>query len=115
MLETNFNKAVEAWMNHCRKPYVQFSSLSRPTIDCEAYREIVSMGHEALPLVRKLYDRDNTGIFELSIIQARLVGVVKEIVGENFKIPNELRGRISEIETYTKQWLDNHMSKYISE
>ena len=72
------------------------------------------MGYEALPLIRQVYDRDSSDNFELSIVQGHgLISVVREIVGDDFSIPEEICGRISAMEHYTKRWLDENMSKYV--
>ncbi len=42
-----------------------------------------------------------------------LVFLVKEIVGNDFQIPQEIRGKIPEMEDYTKRWLDENMRKYV--
>ena len=115
MLKNSFSHIVNEWIEHCRKPEVQLSSSGKQVRDCEAYRKIVSLGSEALPLIRRLYDLDSSYNFELSIIKGHgLLGVVREIVGEDFQIPQIIRGRVAEMENYTKEWLDNNMSKYIS-
>jgi len=115
MLEDTFNQAVDEWIEHCRKPEVQYSSSIQSVRDCEPYRKIVSMGSEALPLVRQLYDRDSSSNFELSIVKGHgLSGAVREIVGEDFQIPEVIRGRVTEMEQYTKSWLDSHISEYVN-
>ena len=59
-LEDTFHQAVGEWIEHCRNPQVQVSSSSESVRDCDAYRKIISMGKEALPLLRKLYDSDTS-------------------------------------------------------
>ena len=115
MSEVNFHQAVEEWIEHCRNPHVQLSSSSEPVWDCDSYRKIVSMGYEALPLIRQVYDRENPADdLALLIVQGHgLVSVVREIVGDDFSIPEEIRGRISAMEDYTKRWLDENMGKYV--
>ncbi len=113
-LEDNFHQAVGEWIEHCRNPHVQLSSSSEPVRDCDAYRKIVSMGHEALPLIRQVYGRDSSDNFELSIVQGHgLVSVVREIIGDDFSIPEDIRGRISAMENYAKKWLDENMCRYV--
>lgn len=171
-LADNFNQAVQEWIEHCKNPHVQVSSSSEPVRNCDAYRKIISMGREVLPLIRQLYDADasffihgqdktgdyaafpttkrltrrqelfdalfafqygetaeesNAGFdkmtqvgqeeaerdFPLSIIKGHgLSFLVKEIVGNDFQIPQEIRGRIPEIEGYTKRWLDENIGRY---
>ena len=115
MSEVNFHQAVEEWIEHCRNPHVQLSSSAEPVRNCDSYRKIISMGYEALPLIRQVYDRDSLANFELSIVRGHgLVSVVREIVGDDFSIPEEICGRISAMEDYTKRWLDENMGKYVS-
>ncbi|MBI5347273.1 MAG: hypothetical protein HZB66_01540 [Candidatus Aenigmarchaeota archaeon] len=114
MSEVIFHQAVEEWIKHCRNPRVQLSSSVEPVTNCAPYRKIVSMGYEALPLIRQVYDRDSSDSFLLSILKGYgLVSVVREIVGDDFSIPEEIQGRISAMEDYTKRWLDENMSRYV--
>jgi hypothetical protein len=114
MNEANFHQAVADWIDHCRNPHVQVSSSVEPVRNCDSYRKIVSMGYEALPLIRQVYDRDSSDNFELSIVQGHgLVSVVREIVGDDFSIPEEIRGRIPAMEDYATRWLDENMGKYV--
>lgn len=113
-LEDNFHQAVGEWIEHCRNPQVQLSSFINPVRNCDSYRKIVSMGYEVLPLIRKVYDRDSSHNFELSIVQKLgLVSVVREIVGDDFLIPEDIRGQTSAMEEYTKRWLDENMGRYV--
>lgn len=108
-LEDSFDKAVDEWIVHCKSHEVQFSSSILPVLDCDAYRKIVSMGKDALPLIRKVYDRNPDYNLALEIVQAHgLSQAVREIVGEEFKIPEEMCGMILSIEEYTKEWLDKN-------
>jgi len=111
----NFHRLIEEWIEHCKSPVIQLSSLIKPVRNCDAFREIVSMGYEALPLIRKVYDRDSSDNFGLSIVQEHgLVFVVSELMGDNFSIPEEIRGQISATKDYTKRWLDENIPKYMS-
>ena len=117
MAESDFYTAVEEWIEHCKKPDVHYSSSSDSARNCSAYRKIVAMGHEALPHVRQLFNwvfPEQTGSFALEVIKAHgLVGIVRDVVGEDFSIPKDIRGRVSEIERYTIRWLDRNMHKYV--
>ena len=42
-----------------------------------------------------------------------LLITVISIVGLDFKIPEEISGRMIKIEEYTKVWLDQNMAKYV--
>ena len=173
-LEDSFNQSVQEWIEHCKNPKVQASSNSEPVRNCDAYKRIVSMGKEVLPLIRQLYDTDasffihgqdskgeyavlpttkrltrrqdffdglfafqygetaeesNAGFdkmtqvgqeeaardFPLGIVKGHgLVFLVRDIIGDDFQIPQEIRGNIPKIEAYTKRWLDENMSKYLN-
>ena len=113
-LEDKFNQLVEEWKKYCSRADVQASSRSDKIRKCEAYRNILKIGQEALPLVRELYNKDSSNDFELSMIQGHgLVCLVKEIVGDKFEIPEKIRGRIKEIEIYTADWLGEYLSRYV--
>jgi hypothetical protein len=113
-LENDFHQALEEWISYCRTTQVQISSSAEPVINCDFYRRIVSMGYEALPLVRQAYDRDSSDNCGLSTVQGHgLVYVVRGIVGDDFSIPEEIQGRISAMEDHTKRWLDENMSNYV--
>ena len=128
-LESRFNQAVEEWVVHCKKP--EYDSSFQSLSDCDAYRSIVAMGSDALPLIRKLFDKPEDDQpedkLEFSRIKRHgLVRAVRDIVGPEFTIPDEIKGKIQVIEgriqatgktslpeDYTKRWLDEHMSKYV--
>jgi len=105
--EQRFNQYLEAWKVRARET-AHFSS-PVPLFDCQAYREIVSMGQAALPLLRKAYDRDSRTDFPLAIIQAHgLVRAVRDIIGPEFSIPENIRGDMLAIEEFTRNWLDTY-------
>jgi len=136
-LVERFERNVEGWKAHCKEN--AFSSSVPRYLDCGHYRGIVSMGNNALPLIRKLYD-ESAGIHDLpagkllrkaeemtkeqieesekylplAIIKGFLCSAVKEIVGEDFEIPDRIRGVVLEMEIYTKDWLDENMNAYVS-
>lgn len=115
MDEKEFEKAVEEWIGYCKTPKVIYSSNPKTITKCDAYEKIGYMDYDALSLIRKLYDKNNSNNFALSIIQEHgLVQLVKEIIGDDFKIPKEIQGRIKKMEKYTKNWLDKNMNKYFS-
>ena len=113
MEKQKFDRAVEEWKVHAEKT-AHFSD-TRKLLNCDAYKTILSMGKDALPLVRKLYDRDDSNDFPLSIIKSHgLVSIVCELVAQ-FHIPEEIRGQMEKIEEYTKKWLDENMHKYLGD
>jgi len=106
-LEERFNCLVKEWEEHVNNG--KFSSNANDVRCCKAYTDIISLGRNALPLIRKLYDRDHSDNFALDIIKGHgLFAIVREIAGQEFNIPEELAGRIRGIEEYTKSWLDNN-------
>jgi len=112
-LEARFNELLIAFQKRAE----QTSHLSgvRELLDCDAYREIVAMGKQALPLIRKaydLYDKDN---INLQIVKCHgFLNAVKTIAGNDYQVPQDLRGKIDEVENFTKAWLDENMAKYVS-
>jgi len=171
-LKDDFNQAIKDWIEHCRNPHIQLSSSAEPVRNCDAYRKIISMGREILPLLRQLYDTDidfyihgqdekgeyaafstknlaqkqnfmdalfafqygesaeesNAGFNQMKQIGQEegerdlpfliiknhgLVLAVRELIGDDFSIPEEVRGKIPAIENYTKRWLDENMSRYV--
>jgi len=50
LLEENFHQAVEEWREHCGRNGMH--SLPEPYLDCDAYRRIIAMGQQVLPLIR---------------------------------------------------------------
>jgi hypothetical protein len=109
MVRERFYQAVEEWISYCGKREVTLSSSPEPVRDCDAYRKILLIGHDALPLIREVYDRDSSDNLGLSIVQGHgLVMLVSAIIGEGFQIPETIRGKVSKIEDYVKSWLDEH-------
>lgn len=122
LLENNFKQAVNEWKKHCYK--VRHHSVDEPYLDCDAYRTIIAMGPKVLPLIRKEYAKPqgvgNPGRYWCAAI--------KEIVPE-FALPIGEEGSGSAVEKVGKgflgidvdkvqrdtiKWLDENMSKYVS-
>lgn len=110
-LETKFNENLKQWKEHCGKS-INYS-MATLYLDCDAYRNIVAMGKDVLPLIREVYDMDSKNDCELKVLQSKLVNLVKKIVGDEFKIPEWMKGRVTAIEKYTAKWLDENMDKYM--
>ncbi len=81
-LEKKFNLAVERWINHCSKPDAIFNSDLSVVRNCNAYKEILAMGKDALPLIRQLYDR-SAGIHDLP--SEKFPRKIKEMTEEEIK------------------------------
>jgi len=118
-LEERFNDALGRWKENCIANCRHSSPM--PYLDCDAYREIVLMGKEVLPLIRKAYaneteeDIGNPGHFWGCAIH--------EIVGDKFKIEVKEDNPIKPVakgfigidvkglKEYTLRWLDENMDK----
>ncbi|MBI4979932.1 hypothetical protein HZC30_00065 [Candidatus Woesearchaeota archaeon] len=112
-IEDKFDQVMKEWKEYCQKPEVQCDSNPEVVLNCRAFKRMVKLGPTVLPLVRKLYEEDDSKCFELSIIKGiGLTAVVRGIVDEEFTIPDELRGKVNAIQDYTKGWLDENMHKY---
>ncbi len=115
MNEIDFERAVKEWIEYCKIPKVQLSSNPDTITECDAYKKILSMNYKALPLIRKLYDKDSSNNFSLQGIKGfGLTMLVRDIIGVKFNIPDNIRGKISMMENYTKNWLDENMNRYLS-
>ena len=105
-LESRFNQAVVEWIEHSKRPDVLVSSSVQPLLDCDAYRGIVAMGSEVLPLILRMLEQPSEDP-KFPLINAHgLAAVVREIVGPKFSVPDEIKGRVSAMGDYTRRWLD---------
>lgn len=101
-LEEEFNLNLDLWISHYENNR-HFSNIKK-LLDCKAYEDIVEMGKQALLFIRKNAER--VPFHGLSFL-------VGEIMGSDFKIPEEIRGKVKDIRDYTIKWLDENMAKYI--
>jgi len=108
-LEEKFKENLEAWREHC----IQKVNSSNPNddLECDAYRNIVAMGKEALPLIREAYDLNQHS--SIRLLEMNLHHAVQEILGDDFKVPEDIRYNLDKIMQYTPKWLDENMDKYI--
>ncbi len=115
-IEDKFNQEIEKW----KKQADSFSSYNPANIGCEPYKNILFMEEDALPLIKKLYEKNEKGKktnkekdAELEIIVYHgLPALVKEIsgnIGRDFEIPQDIKGKIDMIAIYTKNWLDDYL------
>lgn len=121
-LEDNFYQAVNEWREHCRsKSHI---SSTAPRLDCDAYRQIVSMGSDILPLIREEYAKpQNIGDPGMCWCFA-LKEIIPEFglsVGEkNSGSPVEKVAagfvglKVDEVQKATIKWLDENMGRYVS-
>jgi hypothetical protein len=106
-----FREAIDEWKEHCQNN--AFYRMPGPYLECDAYEQIVAMGSAALPLLRKIYDADISVDPEIERVQAYIIYAVQDIIGKDFSIPDEINGRISAMQGYTLEWLNENMHKYV--
>ncbi len=170
-LEHKFHQTVKEWREHCRNTP---SSLSHSYLDCDAYRRIVAMGAQVLPLIRDQlyieYEKAMKYEDELKRLKKKVFGAESvELFGEPYnkirkdeeyqkyeiEYDNDIRGnpnilwcyaikeivpefnlhigekgggssiekvaprflglKVYEVQKDTIKWLDEKMSKYLSE
>lgn len=111
-LEEKFLSAMADWERHAETT-LHFST-NQPMLDCDAYRTIISMGKDALPLLRRAYELGSSNDFALVCVKVHgIVHAVRDILGDDFNIPDEIRGNVRATVDYTKNWLDENMNKYL--
>ncbi len=115
LLEEKFNKAINEWVEYSNKN--KHMSDIKSKISEDAANKIIEMGYDALPFIRNLYNKKTDENKDL--MGVRLFGVpylLYEIIGrKDFQIPNEIAGQMPKIDEFTKNWLDENMSKYTQE
>ena len=102
-----FYSVADEWKQHCRETSYGFPG--KGFLDCDAYRKIISMGPDVLPLIRDIYSGDEDGAF------FPITGwafAVEKIVSGSFKIPENLRGKMEPLRDYTIHWLDSNMEEF---
>ena len=114
MNTAKFDKAFDEWVQHCRMSPFGVNSSGSHVRKSPAFEAIVAMGYEALPCIRAVYDHEATDDLALATIKLHgLTALVLEIIGEEFSIPPEIQGNVVALESYTKQWLDGNMHRYL--
>jgi hypothetical protein len=75
-LENKFETLTKEWKAHCRKNSAQ--SFGEPYLGCAAYRSLVNLGKDAIPLIQrelaKEYDLAQSFDAELREIKKRVLG-----------------------------------------
>jgi len=120
-LEERFNDALERWKKHCRDN-AHFSFAER-YLDSDAYREIVKMGPEVLPLIKQAYLSESE---EIGNPGQFWVYAIHEIIGDDFRIDvnaadSPVKPICSEfvaidvrgVKQFTLKWLEENMHKYL--
>ncbi len=103
-LERIFQNSVKWWRDHYKEK--GFSSNPQDYLDCDAYRSLAVIG--------KL---DKKGVSQLildnwdEIPGIGYTSLLKEIMGDDFFTPDEMRGKIKEIRAYTLGWLFRYLTE----
>lgn len=105
-IEEKFNENLEAWRGHLKKTLQ--SSNHMDYIDCDAYRNIVAMGPQVLPLIKNEYEKDHD-IGDPGVCWSY---AIHEIIPE-FSLPVGKKGSGSSVKKDTLRWLDENMDKYL--
>lgn len=119
-IEEKFNENLEAWRGHLKKTLQ--SSNHMDYIDCDAYRNIVAMGPQVLPLIKNEYEKDHD-IGDPGVCWSY---AIHEIIPE-FSLPVGKKGsgssvekrggfvaiNINKVKKDTLRWLDENMDKYL--
>ena len=114
-LEKKFKKQLKDWKVHCEPFNVQFSSIGigDEIIDCDAYKKLVEMGEEILPLIHTIYSKkfaDKDHSHGYSVMKAHgFPKLIREITGKYYVIPPDIQGNVHAIEIYTKKWLSEYL------
>ena len=97
-LEDDFHQALEEWKEHCKRNINH--SATNPHLDCDAFRNIVSIGPSVLPLIRDQIDREYKTLIkydnQLKKIKLKVFG------DDSVKLFNETYDRICEDEEYNQ-------------
>jgi hypothetical protein len=119
-LEENFNSAYQDWRRHIRDN-ASHHSFSKPYLDCDAFRKIVSLGRSAFPFIRDVYAKEKGEIGDPGIHWAYAVNKIEP----EFKLPvGEQKGSVGatvcgfvaldipRIKEATLQWLDDTVATF---
>ena len=119
-LKDEFRKNLAEWKEYAASPEVIVWSMDWKYRDCVAYRNIVNMGMEALPLIRDACISEEYSEFAIW----GYAHIVREIIGEEFDIPpifgNLFRereickhgckhGETGLVAAYTAGWLEGYL------
>ena len=107
-IDDRFNQATSEWKKHCHDN--GHFSMRGPYLDCDAYRKIVSMGKQILPLIRKQlnheYETERKYDEELKRLKIKVFGTDKVVLYDKpyFKICKD-----KEYQKYQKRYDGNVM------
>jgi hypothetical protein len=113
LIVEQFEQELSKWAEHCNYNFVGLSSNPNIRLQCDAYHNIVTMGTKILPLIRTAYDIDSQFFPGIEEVKAFGLFQVVDAICKDFSIPTELEGKMTAMQDYTKNWLDNNMRKYV--
>jgi len=118
-LRYRFEQALKEWGEHCGDDSVQIQSDITRYLDCKGYKKLKAMGTQILPLIREIYSPEyfkQRGIIKdrglATVKELGLVCLVSDLCGEDFKVPENIQGRVTAMKQFTAGWLDFNMHKY---
>lgn len=102
-LEEQFNEVVRELENGLTPDVLVRSDFRKQ--DCEGYKKIVALGKDALPLIRKLYDKP---VAYFPGVKWCLPRIIENITQLEFQLPIELCSDYKKYEQYIIKLLDDH-------
>ncbi|MBW2995063.1 hypothetical protein KY312_01820 [Candidatus Woesearchaeota archaeon] len=112
-LEEKFNKYAEEWKKHCENNSIH--SFPWPYLDCDAFRNIVAMGKDALPLIREAYTAPGYpgAYWCYAILEIVPEFGLRVDISEDSAVRRMIHGFVGlneeKIQEETIKWLDNYL------
>lgn len=111
-LEDKFNTEIKKWEDYCGSWEIQLSSNISDLFESCSYLKLLKMGKEILPFINRLYHEPiGKNSAHGTMILHGFPGLIGEIVGDEYKIPKKIEGKVYEIKTYTINWLSDYLKK----
>jgi len=108
-IEEVFSQAVIDWKAHCNNLEIQISSNQSKRTDCQAYRKIIGLGKDALPLVYEILTRKD---YDTYFPIFGWVSVLYEITDGRYKVPDNLSGQVLNIIDHATNWLEKNLNNH---
>ena len=106
-LEEDFNSNLERWLNHCSQ-FAHDSNVKR-SLDHESFNTLVGLGKEIFPLLYTATLKAD----EASPLRLVIQPLIKEIAGNSYDIPHELKGNVDYMWIHSQNWLHNSDKKIV--
>ncbi len=104
IVREEFEIYVDLWKQHCQEN--RYCSDPNRYSDCQAYRSIVKMGEEVLPLIKEKYSSSDEEAFFPIFGWAR---AIREITNCVIAVPQEDRGDTRKIRNHYVQFLEQYL------